>query len=113
MLLVMPEDYCLYCGGAHSPSERAMCERTRSEAKHFTLSSSRVAGRMLKGVVKEELDVEGDSMLLTERRKQALREIEELELEKEVAELKEKKKKLLAEWERRRQREKARARAPS
>ena len=105
MLLVMPDDYCLYCGGAHSPSERAKCERTRSEAKHFTRSSSRVAGRMSKGVVKEELDVEGDGMSLLERRKQALREIEELELEKEVAELEQKKKKLLVERERRRQRE--------
>ena len=72
MILVMPEDYCLYCGGAHSPSERANCERTRSEAKHFTRLSSRVAGKMSKGVVKEELAAEVDSMSLTERRKQAL-----------------------------------------
>ena len=41
--LVMPGDYRTYCGGVHSTSEQATCEKSRTEAKQITRLSSRVA----------------------------------------------------------------------
>ena len=80
----------------------AICVKNRSGAKHIRLSSWCVAvEKMSKGMVKKELTFTCDSMSLTERRRQAMNEIEELELEKEVAELEEKKRELRAEQERR------------
>ena len=99
----MPGQYCAYCGLVHK--EEGICCITKPTTRAASKST-----KMAKANVKEEggmTDRESGPLSMEERRKIALQEIEQLELENEVLELEERRQKLLEERERRKNRSSA------